>query len=165
MRWIERVSGLLAGLLAIVAGLLSFQLPAVQTFGPVNCGGNCSQSSVEYGPGISASLHSAIILPVALTVIAALGVAIVALLDARRPTHSRALGVAALVATIVCGVGAGVLLAGNISVTYATLPPSPSMLILQYNVGALFIPTLAAAILCVIAVIWPRRPAQAHAAR
>lgn len=160
MRWIERVSGLLAGLLAIVAGALALWLPADQTLPPVGCGAGCTESSVVFGPGVSASLHNAIILPVAIIIVAALAIAAVALRDARRPAHSRVLVALALVAATLCAIGAGVLLAGNINVTYATLPPSPSMLILQYNVGALFTPALAAAILCAVTVIWPRRPAQ-----
>ncbi len=154
MRWIERVSGLLAGLLAIAAGLLAFQLPAVRTFG----------NSTVYG-GVSASLHSAIILPVALIVVAGIAIAAVALLDVRRPEPSRALATLSLVATVLCAIGVGVLLAGNIALVYAP-SPSSSGLILQYNAGALFTPALAAAIVCAITVIWPRRPAQpATAAR
>lgn len=160
MRWIERVSGLLAGLLAIAAGALALWLPADQTLALVGCGAGCAESSVVFGPGISASLHNAIILPVAIIVVAALVIAAVALLDARRPARSRALVALALVSATVCLIGAGVLLAGNINVTYAPSPPSPSMLILQYNVGALFIPTFVAAIVCAFTVLWPRRPAQ-----
>jgi hypothetical protein len=164
MRWVERVSGTLAGLLAIVAGWLAFQLPAVETFGSVSCGNGCYTSSAVYGPGIAPAAHSAIMPPVAIIIVAALALAAFALLDARRSARSRMLAALALVATLVCAVGAGVLLAGNISVSYATLPPSPSMLILQYNVGALFMPSLLAAIVCVITMIWPRHHAQAVAA-
>ena len=156
MRWIERVSGLLVGLLAIVAGLLSFQLPAVRTF--------AAGSSVEYGSGVSASAHNAMILPAALTIIAALAVALAALLDARRPAHNWALGALALIAVIVCAIGAGALLAGNIALVFAAPPERGSGLILQYNAGALFIPALATAIVCVITVLWPRRPTPAIAA-
>jgi hypothetical protein len=150
MRRIERVSGLLAGLLAIVAGLLAFWLPADQTVA----------NTVVFGPGVSASLHNAIIPPVAIIIVAALAIATTSLLDARRPAHSRALVALALVATIVCALGAGVLLAGNIALVFAAPPDRGSGLILQYNAGALFIPTLVAAIVCAITAIWPRRAAQ-----
>ncbi|HEU0026824.1 MAG TPA: hypothetical protein VFQ25_06875 [Ktedonobacterales bacterium] len=165
MRWIERVSGLLAGLLAVVAGLLSFQLPAARIFASVSCGVGCTESSVEYGPSVSASAHNAMILPVALTVVAALAIALVALLDAQRPAHSFALVALALAATIVCAAGAGALLAGNTALVFAAPPLRHSGLIMQYNAGALFIPALVAAIICAIAVLWPRRANQAHTAR
>ncbi len=147
MRWIERVSGLLAGLLAIVAGLLAFQLPAVQTFG----------ATTIYG-GVSASLHSAIILPVALIVVAGIATAAVALFDMRLPTPNRVLAALSLMATALCAIGVGVLLAGNIDLVYAPSPTS-SGLFLQYNAGALFTPTLIATFVCALTVIWPRRPA------
>ena len=155
MRWIERVSGLLAGLLAVVAGLLALQLPAAQVSGNVT----------TYGPGISPSLHSAIMLPVAITIVAALAIALVALLDTRRPAHSRALTALAVIATIGCAIGAGILLAGNVSLVFAAPPLHRSGLIQQYNAGALFTPALVAAILFDITIIWPRRPTPATAAR
>ncbi len=166
MRWIERLSGLLAGLLAIVAGALAFQLHAVRILTPVSCGDSCTQSSVEFGPGVDLTAHSAIMPPVAIIVVAALALAAVALLDTRRPAHSRFLSALTWLAVILCAIGVGMLLAGNIDVEYNTTNPlPPAGLLLQYNAGALFMPALLAAFVCAIAAIWPRRPAQPALAR
>lgn len=148
MRWIERAAGLAAGLLALLAGLASFQLPAARIVG----------ETTYYGPGISDQLHATIALPVVIAVAAALATAVFALLDARRSGRNYGLTALTVLAVVVCALAAGWLLAGNIALVFAAPSVHGSGLIEQYNAGALFIPTLVAAACCALAAIWPRPP-------
>lgn len=136
MRWVERVAGALAGLLAIVAGALSATLPADLVMG----------STAIFGPGESAILRQALLAPVAVIILAALVVAAVALLDAPGPWRHRMLVGLGLVAAALCAAVVGALLAGDTNITYVSQPFSPNSLILQYNAGALFIPALLAVV-------------------
>jgi hypothetical protein len=174
VRWLERVLGLLTGLLAIAAGRLSFQWQAGRIIRPSTCNFTwllrnvtCDAGMTLYGPDSNASLHNVILLPVAMVVVAALAIALCAQVDAGRPTHSGAVIALSLVATLLLIIGVGVLYASRVVVTSWTVTPQSfhsTGIMPEFNVGALFVPTLAATLACVITICRPRLRAQATAA-
>jgi len=175
VRWLERVLGLLTGVLAIAAGRLSFQWQAGRVVRPSTCNFTwllrnvtCDADMTLYGPDINASLHNAILLPVVMVVVAALAIVLCALLDVGRPTHSGAVIALSLVATLLVIIGVGVLYTSRVVVTSWTVTPQSfrsTGIMPEFNVGALFVPTLVATLACVITICRPRRRAQATVAR
>lgn len=146
MRWVERIAGALAGLLAVVAGLLMVFKPATRSSGSVT----------YYGPGVSAPAHAAILPFAIMTTAAAIALATLALVDARRPERRSSVMALILVLAAICATGVSALLAGDVSIAIAEPLPRHSGLIQQYNAGALFIPALLAVVVCLIAALWPR---------
>ena len=168
MRWTERIAGGLAGLLAVAAAVVCFILPAATVNPPVDCGDGCSESSGVFGPAISAQLHSALVTPITLAVVAGVVLAVVALLDTRRQAQAARnwplVGVALLAMAVLAATVGALLLGATFLTTYnpTTIPgPAPNgsspFTSPQINVGMVFIPELVAAALCVILALWPRR--------
>lgn len=149
MRWMERIAGVAAGAMAVIAAIVCFTLPAALV----------GMNDVLYGPGISDGARAALLAPVALAVVAALVLAVVALLDARRSEaagRNWPLAILGFLALVVLAAAVGDLLIGPVALTTKDPSVGPASAFFQINAGVAFVPTLLASALCLFAALRPR---------
>ena len=154
MRTTERIFGVLASVLGLVALVVSLTQRIVQVSG---------SSGVIYGPGIDASKRLAIFLPVALTVLGVALASLSALLDARR-SPQRGTWLAVLLVGVVIGFVGVLLLSANgvwldLGTPSGSLAPGTS----QASVAALYVPAVLAGAVATLLALVRRGPRVARA--
>lgn len=145
MRTTERLFGVLASALGLVALVLSLAQRIVQLSG---------SAGVVYGPGIDASKRLAIFLPLALTVLGVALACLSALLDTRR-TPQRGAWLAVLLVGVVVGfLGIWLLSANGVWLDLGTTSGSLAAPTSQVSVAALYFPAaLAGAVAALLALV------------
>jgi hypothetical protein len=149
MRTTERIFGVLASVLGLVALVLSLTQRIVQV---------STSSFVIYGPGIDASNRLAIFLPLALTVLGVALACLSALLDAHRPPQ-RGTWLAVLLVGVVMGfVGVWLLSANGVWLDLGTTSGSLAPATSQVSIAALYFPAALAGAVAVLLALVRRGP-------
>ena len=143
MRGVERLCGVLTGVLGLVALGLTLGLHTVHAY---------IGTAVLRIP--ASAYDASIVLPVGLAAAASLLVCVGAVLDARRPTGRSIWAWLVVVAAILCVVGVYLLGANHIWVEYRGPPPASTA---GVSAGLLFAPAALAGVICGLAALWPRR--------
>lgn len=160
MRTTERVFGVLAAVLGLVALVLSLaqRIQRIQRIVQLSGGGG-----VVYGPGIDASSRLAIFLPLALTVLGVALACLSALLDARRTPQRGVWLVVLLVGVVVGFVGIWLLSANGVWLDFGTTSGSLAAPPSQVSVAALYFPAALAGAVAALSALARRGPRVARA--
>lgn len=150
MRWVERVAGMLAAALALLALGFALSNQVITT----------TTGVVVYGPGMTNSGALGRFLPLGLAVVAALLTCLAALLDSRRNTRCGLWTGLLASAALFCVAGVVTLGLNSVWVEIG-VPPESSW---QISAAVVFAPAALAALISLLGALRPRRAGLAAAA-